>query len=95
MLPTYSENFGIVVAEALWAGVPVITTKGTPWNELEERHCGWWIDLPPKESLEDALLAATILPRSELRLMSERGGGKKLVAEKYTWKAVCDKMMAG
>ena len=29
-LPTYSENFGIVVAEALWAGVPLITTKGTP-----------------------------------------------------------------
>lgn len=34
ILPTYSENFGIVIAEALWAGVPVITTKGTPWGEL-------------------------------------------------------------
>ena len=63
VLPTYSENFGIVVAEALWAGVPVITTKGTPWVELEcsasskfqvsssrlEERCGWWIDLPPAE----------------------------------------------
>ncbi len=34
VLPTRSENFGLVVAEALAVGVPVITTKGAPWEEL-------------------------------------------------------------
>jgi hypothetical protein len=34
VLPTRNENFGIVVAEALACGVPVITTKGAPWSEL-------------------------------------------------------------
>jgi glycosyltransferase involved in cell wall biosynthesis len=34
VLPTLSENFGLVVGEALACGVPVITTKGAPWVEL-------------------------------------------------------------
>lgn len=93
ILPTYSENFGIVVAEALWAGVPVITTKGTPWRELEECRCGWWIDLPPKASLDGALREAMALPRETLRAMGARG--RSLVEGKYTWKAVCDAMVEG
>ena len=102
VLPTYSENFGIVVAEALWAGVPVITTKGAPWAELEERKCGWWIDLPVAEvkvegqglqwkALDSALREAMV--RKDLREMGARG--RKLVAERYTWPAVCDRMIKG
>lgn len=34
ILPTRNENFGIVVAEALACGVPAITTRGAPWQEL-------------------------------------------------------------
>lgn len=93
VLPTYSENFGIVVAEALWAGVPVITTKGTPWQELEVCRCGWWINLPPKASLDVALREAMALPRELLRTMGVRG--RRLIEEKYTWKAVCEAMVEG
>lgn len=90
VLPTYSENFGLVVAEALWAGLPVITTKGTPWQELVIRHCGWWVDLPPRESLVAALREASNSPRETLLAMGARG--RQLVEEKYQWSAIGKKM---
>ena len=105
VLPTYSENFGIVVAEALWAELPVITTKGTPWHELEgypnsqlttlnsQLKCGWWIDLPPKDSLVRALSEAMSSAPGELAEMGRRG--HRLVEEKYTWPAVVKPMIEG
>ena len=100
VLPTYSENFGIVVAEALWAGVPVITTKGTPWSELEANNqdgnarSGWWIDLPPKESLDNALREACGEDAfGKLAVMGRNG--HRLVEEKYIWGAVCKAMVHG
>lgn len=100
VLPTYSENFGIVVAEALWAGVPVITTKGTPWQELETWKCGKWIDLPEEGSnpadwptLVSALEGVMLMSDDERQKMGERG--RKLVEEKYTWNACVMKMKEG
>lgn len=92
VLPTYSENFGIVVAEALWVGVPVITTKGTPWQDIEEHKCGWWVDVGV-EPLSITLKKAMSLQDCERAEMGERG--KKLVEEKYTWGAVVKNMVEG
>lgn len=49
VLPTFSENFGNAIAEALAHGVPVITTHHAPWKGLETHHCGAWISLKQQE----------------------------------------------
>lgn len=90
VLPTYSENFGIVVAEALASHTPVITTKGAPWEDLEKFNCGWWIDINKNaliESLEDALKMSD----DELRQMGSNG--RKLIESKYSIEAVGRQMI--
>lgn len=91
VLPTYSENFGIVVAEALWAGLPVITTKGTPWSDLISHNCGWWVDTGV-DALTDCLRYSFNTPASTLKAMG--ANGHALVEQKYTWPAVAETMLA-
>jgi glycosyltransferase involved in cell wall biosynthesis len=89
VLPTHSENFGIVIAEALALGVPVITTQGTPWEDLEIHECGWWINLSVP-NLEKIITQALNTAAYELESMGRKG--RRLVAEKYEIKAVANQM---
>jgi glycosyltransferase involved in cell wall biosynthesis len=89
VLPTHSENFGIVVAEALAAEVPVLTTTGAPWQELKTHDCGWWVE-PAPDAIRDALATATGQKRDNLVAMGRRG--RALVESTYTWQAVGRKM---
>lgn len=41
VVPSRSENFGNVVAEAYLMGTPVVATLGVPWPEIEEEGIGW------------------------------------------------------
>ena len=90
VLPTYSENFGIVVAEALACGTPVITTHGTPWKELEDYACGWYIPVG-LEALEKHLQKAISTPEEDLKRMGLHG--RKLVENKFTVQAVAQKFL--
>ena len=72
VLPTFSENFGLVIAEALGCKVPVVTTHGAPWSDLVVHNCGWWHAIG-QEHLEAALGSALETPPDVLEQMGERG----------------------
>ena len=72
VLPTFSENFGVVVLEALAHGLPVITTHGAPWADLITHGCGWWVDIGV-DPLVHALREAMALSDDERRAMGRRG----------------------
>ena len=88
VLPTYSENFGMVVAEALACGVPVVTTNGTPWQELNDEKIGWCVDLS-EENIENAIRDALSLPAEELFAMGQKGS--KHINNNYLYTSVAKK----
>jgi glycosyltransferase involved in cell wall biosynthesis len=85
VLPTYSENFGMTVAEALAAGVPAIVSKGAPWERLEGKKAGWWIDIG-FDPLVTCLNHALGLAPDVLAEMGQRGHG--WMEEEFSWERV-------
>lgn len=88
-MPSEFENFGNVIVEGLVRGIPCIATKGAPWKDLADFHCGWWVNYSQKE-ITSAVDNALELSAEELQEMGERG--KELVVEKYTIEAVAKQM---
>jgi glycosyltransferase involved in cell wall biosynthesis len=87
IVPSHTENFGMVVAEALAHGVPVIASKGTPWKRVEEIGCGLWVDNDPA-SLAKAIDQMSQMPLHE---MGERG--RKWMEQEFSWSLVAKRMI--
>ncbi|MFP4027263.1 MAG: glycosyltransferase [Candidatus Brocadiia bacterium] len=90
ILPSYSENFGIVVPEAMASRTPVITTTGTPWHELEELEIGRYV-APEPEPLSEALQELLGLSDGERRDMGERA--RAYVFEHYEWGRISERIL--
>lgn len=70
ILPSYSENYGLIIAESLASGTPVITTTGTPWQSVISSGCGWWIN-PDVQSLYQTLVQLNKLTANDLAKMGK------------------------
>jgi glycosyltransferase involved in cell wall biosynthesis len=85
-VPSHTENFAMVVAEALAAGIPVIASRGTPWAGLEDHGCGLWVDNSP-EPLAEAILRMREAPLAAMGLR-----GRQWMAADFSWNAAARAM---
>ncbi len=76
LFPTGGEAYGQVIAEALMAGTPVLTSTETAWRNLERDGLGWDLDLSQEELFIEALesLAGLDQPEREKRRGVVRAG---------------------
>lgn len=89
-LPSYSENFGMVIAEAMSCGTPVITTTNCPWNILNDTSTGWCIDLSV-DNLEYALREALSMNPTELYDMGQKAS--RLISDNFDYRSVTRKTL--
>jgi glycosyltransferase involved in cell wall biosynthesis len=85
--PSLSENFGLVVAEALAHALPVICSKEAPWGDIREIGCGVWIP-PTAPEIKSAILH---MNTQDLTGMGMRGRG--WVESAFSWKKATEQMI--
>lgn len=85
VLPSFSENFGVAVAEAMSHGLPVIVTPGVQIAP-EIAAAGAGLVVPGEE---EALGKAIALLLNSPKLRQEFGdNGKRLSYHRYSWQAI-------
>jgi len=87
LLPSHSENFGLVVAEALAAGVPALVTDGTPWRGLAEHGSGWCVTW---EEYPAALKTTLATDAAELTAMGTRA--RDWMARDFSWEQAAGRL---
>ncbi|MBV6419264.1 MAG: D-inositol-3-phosphate glycosyltransferase [Ignavibacteriaceae bacterium] len=87
-LASHHENFGMVIAEALAAGTPVIASRNTPWQDVEKQNCGKWIENTPEKFAE----AITEIIKSDQTQM--RNNGTNYIREYFDWDKIALELMS-
>jgi glycosyltransferase involved in cell wall biosynthesis len=88
VLPSYSENFGMAVIEAMYFGLPVIITKNVGISPSVEKFKAGLIIEKDEKKLTEAIW--TILNNPDLaKKMGENG--KRLIEEEFSPEKIADK----
>jgi len=91
VLPSYSENFGNVVAEAMAMGCPVVVTPEVGLARLvSDSGAGVVVSGDPRAFAQ----AVASLHRDEIRRKRFGAAGRRVAAERLTWEGVAARMEA-
>ena len=71
IMPSHTENFGIVVLESLSQSTPVIASTGSPWASLETEKIGFWTENSP-ETLASKINQILKMPGDEYKDYRQR-----------------------
>tara|TARA_B110001454_G_scaffold209084_1_gene222215 strand:+ start:5348 stop:6505 length:1158 start_codon:yes stop_codon:yes gene_type:complete len=82
IMPSKSENFGLVIAEAMSYGLPVITSNQTPWSVVKTNNYGWVTSLNKKE-ISSAIFSAINSNPENLKKMG--GAGRVHIKDNFSW----------
>lgn len=91
VLPSYSENFGNTVLEAMQRGVPVVVTPEVGAAEIVRQAGGGIVVQGDPEPLGDAI-SRLIKDQALARSMGE--AGQRYVLERYGWPSIAAQMEA-
>lgn len=84
--PSYAEGMPNVIMEGMARGLAVIATDVGAVSAQVDEHCGWLIPAADQKALEEAILTAAKLPRSEIVRM--QAAALKKVRSHFTWEEV-------
>jgi glycosyltransferase involved in cell wall biosynthesis len=87
IIPSFKESFCTVVLEALARQVPVIVSRGMPWERVEEMGCGLWVSNEPRD-LAEAIDRAASMPLGQIGRR-----GKEWVKRDFSWDEAARKMI--
>ncbi|MDC3298642.1 glycosyltransferase [bacterium] len=90
VLPSYSENFGVSIAESLALGTPALVTKGAPWEGLIKKNAGFWVE-SDYDNLLEGLRHAMSHDREYLKQIGING--RKWMESEYSWTQINEKMI--
>jgi glycosyltransferase involved in cell wall biosynthesis len=90
VLPSYYENFGIAVAEAMAVGTPVVISNCVYIWQVVAAAAAGWVSACEVNDLADQLQEALLSPLERQR----RGeNARSLALEKYSWQVIARQML--